>query len=443
LDSPTKKDKLLANRDVRRWYDNLCRSSPNSGEVALRRLSLFCEQNKTTPKGLVHFPKKRLGDTIQDHISRMEKEKKAPGYIKGLVKSIKSWLAHNGIELKRRFNIANAESTPSLVDERIPTREELRTIFTYSDERGKAASSLVSQAGVRLETLGNMSGTDGLRIGDLPELSIKDGQVTFKQIPTRVVVRAELSKTGHQYFTFLTTEGCEYLSAYVNKRLAEEEAIVASSPVIAVKPGYELKGRGTKTRTGNFVTTRNISRMIRAAMRPAFDWRPYVLRSYFDTQMIMAENNGKIGHPYIVFYMGHVGDMESRYSTHKNRLPEDMIEDMRGAFKKAQEYLQTTKPETQIGDIAREFKKQLLSVAGYTEKELLEIPLDTITNEEVQRRVRERLLDTVAGNGKRQRIVSTVDLENHLAQGWEFVAAPPGLRGRSIVRLPPNLPFAS
>src|SRR5438132_9885168 len=159
--------------------------------------------------------------------------------------------------------------------------------------------------------------------------------------------------------------------------------------------------------------------------------------------MIMEENNGKIGYLYVVFHMGHVGDMESRYSTHKNRLSEDMIEDMRGAFKKAQEYLQTTKPKTQIGDIAREFKKQLLSVAGYTEKELLEIPLDTITNEEVQRRVRERLLDTVAGNGKRQRIVSTVDLENHLAQGWEFVAAPPGLKGRSIVRLPPNLPFAS
>ena len=105
--------------------------------------------------------------------------------------------------------------------------------------------------------------------------------------------------------------------------------------------------------------------------------------------------------------------------------------------------MQTTKPETQIGDIAREFKKQLLSVAGYTEKELLEIQLDAISNEEVQRRVRERLLDSIAGNGKRQRIVSTVDLENHLAQGWEFVASPPGLRGRSIVRLPPNLPFAS
>lgn len=31
----------------------------------------------------------------------------------------------------------------------------------------------------------------------------------FKLIPTLVIVRRELSKAGHQYFTFLGEEGCE------------------------------------------------------------------------------------------------------------------------------------------------------------------------------------------------------------------------------------------
>lgn len=60
----------------------------------------------------------------------------------------------------------------------------------------------------------------------------------------------------------------------------------------------------------------------------------------------MAENNGKIAHAYRQFFMGHKGDMEARYTTNKGRLPEKMIEDMREAYKKSQEYLQTTAAET-------------------------------------------------------------------------------------------------
>jgi len=68
-----------------------------------------------------------------------------------------------------------------------------------------------------------------------------------------------------------------------------------------------------------FISTRNVSRIIREAMRPRFKWRPYVLRAYFDTQMLLAESHGKIAHPYRVFFMGHKGDIEARYTTNKGR----------------------------------------------------------------------------------------------------------------------------
>lgn len=71
-------------------------------------------------------------------------------------------------------------------------------------------------------------------------------------------------------------------------------------------------------------------------------WRPYVLRAYFDTQMLLAESHGKLPHPYRVFFMGHKGDIEARYTTNKGRLPEELIEDMRRAFKESSEYLETT-----------------------------------------------------------------------------------------------------
>jgi len=33
--------------------------------------------------------------------------------------------------------------------------------------------------------------------------------------------------------------------------------------------------------------------------------RPYVLRAYFDTNMIIAESKGKISHPHLQFLRGH------------------------------------------------------------------------------------------------------------------------------------------
>ena len=94
---------MLSDPDVGRWYENLVRGSRNTGEVYVRRLSLFCEQNKTTAKALLDVPKKSLEDLVRDHVSRMEKQGRAPGYREGMIKSVKSWLAHNEIKLTRKI----------------------------------------------------------------------------------------------------------------------------------------------------------------------------------------------------------------------------------------------------------------------------------------------------------------------------------------------------
>ncbi|MGA2625450.1 MAG: site-specific integrase [Candidatus Bathyarchaeia archaeon] len=286
--------------------------------------------------------RKNLEDLIQDHVTHMEREKKAPGYIVGVLKGVKSWLAHNEIELKRPIKVRDADATPRIADERVPTKEELKTVLVYAGERAKASICLIAQAGLRPESLGNESGTDGIKIGDMPELVIKENKAIFQRIPTMVVVRSEISKGRNRYFTFLPREGCEYITAYLNKRLAQNETITSSTPVIAVKPGYELQGKGKRNRGSSFITTRNVSREIREAIRPAFKWRPYVLRAYFDTQMLMAESHGRITHPYRVFFMGHKGDIEARYTTNKGRLPENLIEDMRRTYQESTEYLETT-----------------------------------------------------------------------------------------------------
>src|SRR5437879_7471596 len=87
----TKKAKLLANPDIKRWYNNVARGSPNSAEINLRRLSKFCEDHQIQPMQLAKLGIKdvrSITDLLQDHISWMESQEYAPQYIKGTITAV-------------------------------------------------------------------------------------------------------------------------------------------------------------------------------------------------------------------------------------------------------------------------------------------------------------------------------------------------------------------
>ena len=48
---------------------------------------------------------------------------------------------------------------------------------------------------------------------------------------------------------------------------------------------------------------------------------------------------GKIAHDFRIFFMGHKGSIESRYTTNKGRLPDALVDEMRDAFGRSEEYL--------------------------------------------------------------------------------------------------------
>ncbi|MEM2843776.1 MAG: site-specific integrase, partial [Candidatus Bathyarchaeia archaeon] len=257
---------MLADPDVNRWYNNVARGSEVTADVYLRRLGSFCEAYKLTPKALLLMNDVNLYNLLMDFVSSREKEF-AGSYIQSIIKAVKSWLSHNHRELKGKIKIRGAEDTPSLKDERVPSKDELRKIFFSGDKKARVACVLIAHSGLRIETLGNYSGDDGLRIKDFPEIEIKNGIIEFKKIPTIVIVRKELSKARHQYFTFLSEEGCEYLKEYLEARMREGEKLTLDSPIIT--PKLKMKP---------FIRTINIGDIIRIAIRKAgFPWRPYVL----------------------------------------------------------------------------------------------------------------------------------------------------------------------
>ncbi len=408
-----KYDFLLKDADVKRWYDNISRGSHVTADVYLRRLGSFCINIHTDPKTLAVRSEPELFNLLLDRVSQMENEGKMGSYIESEIKSVKSWLSHSGKDVKKKIRIEGARDAPSLKDERVPTKEELKRIFLSGDKKARVASVLVAHSGVRIETIGNYRGDDGLRLGDLPELVLEAESAKFKQKPALVIVRKLLSKARHQYLTFLSEEGCEYVQDYLNERISQGEVLTSNSALVT--PKLKMKP---------FIRSSNVGDCIRDALRSAgLQWRPYVLRSYFDTMLMLAESKGLVLRDYRGFWMGHKGDIENRYTTNKERLPESVVEDMRFAYSRSEEFLQTkVKEETSEEKLRGSFRKQLLLVAGFTQMELDKMDVPSMSDEELQNIVRKRLLGGQVANGASQKVVSVGEANDYLVKGWEFVA---------------------
>ena len=215
-------------------------------------------------------------------------------------------------------------------------QEELATILRAAGQDARVAVSLVSQTGIRLGVLGNHEGNDGLRLKDLEGIEIDNDAkaVKFTVLPFFVTVREELSKSRSQYLTLAGDETARHLKEYLQQRMRRGETLTGESPVL--RPAHVRK---------TFIRTTNVSDKIRQAIRAAgFPWRSYVLRSYFDTQLLQAESKGLIVRDYRVWWMGHRGDIEHTYTLNKRTLPKNLLEDIRESYRRCMSLLQSEPP---------------------------------------------------------------------------------------------------
>lgn len=143
----------------------------------MRRLGKVCELVDATPEDLLDKARndlKGLQVSLEDLVTTLESEKKCPGCIKGLIKSVRSWLRYNDVTLTRRIKITNPNATPTIEDEQIPSREELSKILRTSSSRVRVAEALIAFADLRPQSIGNHDGGDGLTVRDLPEPRIEE-----------------------------------------------------------------------------------------------------------------------------------------------------------------------------------------------------------------------------------------------------------------------------
>ena len=430
---------LLEDPTVKRWYENLTAKSEITADNYLRNFGLWLEWLNLTEEKLTELAKEdytTLKNLISDQIRRKENEGKAGSYISTSLKPMLSFLKFNNITVHLQINIKNENRNLTTENERIPTKDELSTILRSTDTRGRLEIALMAFSGLRPETLGSYKGTNGLKLSDIKDLEIVKGKIEFKKIPAEITVRPELSKARHQYLTFLSEEGCKYMTEYLNERINSKEKIREESPLIL--PNESKSRKETKNR---FLETQLISREIKKAIKKAgFTWRPYVLRAYFATNLDIAEASGKISHSWRQFIMGHKGDIEARYSTNKN-LSDEIKDQIRETYKKCQKYLSTQTTKTQEENLTEKLREYTLTIFETTfntklkkEKKEELMKLSTENFEEELRRISNKRKKEILNNGNTQKIITINEIEEYINQGWEFITTLPN--GKAIIRIP-------
>jgi len=428
-----KHDDLRANENVMRWYRNLQQGSPITGDVYLRALGLYCKINRTTPEGILEDAKSgKLRNDFMDFVFKEGKENKAGSYIVRFKKVINSWVAFNGYDAGlQSIKIQGANTSPTLVDERPPSKDEIDTILRNATVRGRAIISLLAFSGLRPESLGNYDGSDAIRLKDIEGLKVSSDGVEFSKLPAVLRIRqskVQLSKKGHQYFTFIPEQSSKYIKDYLDMRLRQGESINADSPIISTDT------RGSNTRKTGILATAFLLRDVRDAIeKSGLKFRPYALRVYWASAMDVAEAKGLVSHNWREFWMGHTGDISARYSTNKV-LPPDTIEAMRETYKKCEKYITTEIREPSENDAKHYLQTQLLLAVGYRQEEIEKMDLASMSNDDFQKLLRDKVMGAMTGNGSRQRVVPIDEVEKYLSKGYEFQSTLPN--DKAIMKLP-------
>lgn len=394
---------LADDEDRRRWHRNVAQGSRATADVYARRLAAFCRAMETTPESLAKIGDKALRDVVLDFVEAESKAKHTGSYIHSTVKAVNSWRKHAGRPSVRGINVRGRDSTPTLADEVAPTPEQVRAVLARAPVRNRVICALMAYSGVRPEVVGDYLGEDGLTLGDLPELELTGDRPRFTKTPALVVVREGISKARHTYVTFAPSVACRAIEDYLRFRIARGEKLTRASDLVS-------PGRGAN----RFLRAINVGDGVRAAFRAlGMQDRPYVLRVYFETRLGVAEGQGKVVHRFVVHWGGHKGDITARYSLNKNRLPGDLIEEMREAFRRCEPTLTGDAPSE--GDVRREVSRTLLGALGYSDKDLEAVDLTNLAQ------VRALTLKRVSPPAKKQALVTVEELPGYLDAGWTFV----------------------
>ena len=218
------------------------------------------------------------------------------------ISAVQSFLKYMGISFDSSIIEADRSSTvQGIFDMEIPSQQRLGEILEKADNKAKASIAMLGFCGLRPLLASNML------VKDIVDCELNNGRITFTQLPARINVPRAYpgNKAKVDFFVFLIEDGAEYI-----KTLLEERGHI----------------KGTTKILGG--AKRTIQYWVDNAFKSAgFDGKVYSLRSYYDNALGPLESYKRS------FYMGHKGDLHTRYVLRKKLSPET-INEFRNEFKK-------------------------------------------------------------------------------------------------------------
>ncbi|EQD46675.1 integrase/recombinase, partial [mine drainage metagenome] len=156
-----------------------------------------------------------------------------------------------------------------------------------------------------------------------------------------------LSKTRTSYTTFGTSQQATALLAYLSERRDGGEKLSPDSPVVATHPtrGAARTKQSNATFSNGFLTTsvlmRELHEVLGSSLPEGVTWRPYVLRSYCSTRLMLAEGAGKMARDLREAILGHDTGISGRYNVGKP-WGEEILKEARAQYKRAASFLETS-----------------------------------------------------------------------------------------------------
>ncbi len=424
---------------VREWYDERALRSRLSADTYARQLSAISERLGLATEEMVMLASEdpaRLRTLLTRCASAMKREGLLDSYVSKWFESLKSYLRYRRVQADV-FPRLSAAKGESLANERVPAPEELGKVLERLSVRGRVIALLMAHSGLRPGAIGGYGGENGIQLEDIPELKLIP-IAEFKVTPFVIRVPAALSKTRVAYTTFGSSHLASTLVTYLDQRREGGEKLTPSSPVVVAAGirGAARRSREAASHGEGFLTTKAIVEEIREALKATtpegVSWRPYVLRAYCSTRLMLAEGAGKITRDLREEILGHDGGVAARYNVGK-RWGDELLNEARAAYKRCEPFLSTLRADAERDDEIERIRRVMLSIAGYSQAELAKMNVGALSWDELAKRVEDR----VGSKGEAhpsQQVVPLERVEGLLSAGWEYVAALG--QDRAILRVP-------
>lgn len=342
-------------------------------------------------------------DAIVSWRMKLLADKKAPKSLIRYNNGVKRWLSVNGVKVNWE-EINNKIPLPKgreIVEDRIPTRDELKMLLARANLRMKAIIEIAVSSGMRIGNILN------LKVGDLdldsdPKIGI-------------IRVRPELSKNRVGYYALITPEAKQILKQYLSTR-------GDLSPDSWLFPSWKDPSKPMTYKAFQLAWSRLLKKVglnVKSRKGGFYQLHVHVLRKYFRTML-----EGYLTKSQIERLMGH---LKTEYLDGSYFKPPD--QELITAYKKAMHRLMILKDTASEEERKRQLllTAKLLGLPDDKIKKIEEILSRPITIEEAVEEIRGLIQGAkedymTNGGARRIKIVrSDEELIHHLERGWRIV----------------------